>query len=227
MKKIIFTIMVLLTVGPKVLCCEGGKGRIVSYSDEHRDAVMEIVFQDPFNFFGGSSAVKDGLISKDLFLSLSKEDFESRLNNSAVVKNVILDAGRVIGFVGYFRGREQSLESIIRITQEKGFPVDEKAMATVMPGIKRTDAECSCFAKIDAVIVDEGYRRRGYGKALLEYAIDFIKRSWPSIKKIQLDVKATNNSAINLYKSYGFFQSSVQSPMLTSMGVLWYEKLLD
>jgi len=36
-----------------------------------------------------------------------------------------------------FRGREQSLESIIRITQEKGFPVDEKAMATVMPGIKK------------------------------------------------------------------------------------------
>ena len=50
--------------------------------------------------------------------------------------------------------------------------------------------------------VDPKYRRRGIGRALLKYALEILKKE--SVKNVWLEVRASNNPAINLYLSLGF-----------------------
>lgn len=57
-------------------------------------------------------------------------------------------------------------------------------------------------AYISDIIVLEGYRGKGIGKALLKKAENFTKEK--GLKYIKLIVFAENNKAIELYKSFGF-----------------------
>jgi len=61
----------------------------------------------------------------------------------------------------------------------------------------------SHIANIVRVYVNPEYRGKGIGRQLLLAVIEDIK-SKPEIKKIQLGVISTQNSAYNLYKSVGF-----------------------
>ena len=55
--------------------------------------------------------------------------------------------------------------------------------------------------EIEAIAVDENYRRVGIGKALLDYFFEqFLKKG----DTILLEVAENNIKAINLYKKYGF-----------------------
>ncbi|MEB3757544.1 MAG: ribosomal protein S18-alanine N-acetyltransferase [Desulfurococcales archaeon] len=47
------------------------------------------------------------------------------------------------------------------------------------------------------------YRNRGLGSRLLEKAIDLMKQNY-GIKKVYLEVRISNEVAINLYKKFGF-----------------------
>jgi len=53
------------------------------------------------------------------------------------------------------------------------------------------------------VVVHPGHTGRGYGKALMEYAIDWARKS-AGVEKIELRVRSTNYRAIGLYESLGF-----------------------
>lgn len=53
------------------------------------------------------------------------------------------------------------------------------------------------------VTVKEGYRDKGIGSRLLEYAINWAKGTGV-VKRIELHVFSTNSRAIHLYKKYGF-----------------------
>ena len=52
--------------------------------------------------------------------------------------------------------------------------------------------------EIDYIVVDSKYRRQGIASKLLEYLINM------NPENITLEVRENNNSAINLYKKYGF-----------------------
>ena len=57
-------------------------------------------------------------------------------------------------------------------------------------------------SEIYSVVVDSTYRRRGYGRQLIqEVSLQLTKRGF---KKIRLSVSPNNKVAINLYKSLGF-----------------------
>lgn len=53
------------------------------------------------------------------------------------------------------------------------------------------------------VVVHPGQTGKGYGQALLEYAIDWANKS-AKVEKIELRVRSTNDRAIGFYESLGF-----------------------
>jgi RimJ/RimL family protein N-acetyltransferase len=53
------------------------------------------------------------------------------------------------------------------------------------------------------IVVHPGHRGKGYGRALLRYAINWARKSG-QIEKIELRVRSTNPRAIALYESLGF-----------------------
>ena len=53
------------------------------------------------------------------------------------------------------------------------------------------------------LVVHPGHTGQGYGKALMNYAIDWARES-EEVEKIELRVRSTNARAIGLYESLGF-----------------------
>ena len=49
------------------------------------------------------------------------------------------------------------------------------------------------------IVIDDEYRRKGYGKSLMKYIFDLYKG-----KKFILEVAINNEAAVNLYKSLDF-----------------------
>lgn len=54
-----------------------------------------------------------------------------------------------------------------------------------------------------AIVVHPGQTGRGYGKALMEYAVEWARKS-DRVEKIELHVGSTTPGAIALYESFGF-----------------------
>lgn len=63
------------------------------------------------------------------------------------------------------------------------------------------------------IAVHEGYQRKGFGKALLEYLIDWA-RSNPRIEKVMLHVRSSNVNAISLYEKLGFVVEGVRVKLI-------------
>jgi ribosomal protein S18 acetylase RimI-like enzyme len=53
------------------------------------------------------------------------------------------------------------------------------------------------------IAVHEGYQKQGLGKLLMIHLIQWAKEN-PKVEKIELQVRASNDQAIGLYKSLGF-----------------------
>lgn len=53
------------------------------------------------------------------------------------------------------------------------------------------------------IVVHPGHTGKGYGRQLMEHAIDWARRS-DMVEKIELHVRSTNPRAIALYESLGF-----------------------
>ncbi|MFQ5888128.1 MAG: ribosomal protein S18-alanine N-acetyltransferase [Candidatus Hydrothermarchaeales archaeon] len=60
-----------------------------------------------------------------------------------------------------------------------------------------------------AIAVDQKYRRRGIGKALMGRVVDYLVRN--GVNMIQLEVRISNISAIEFYKSLGFREGGIIS----------------
>ena len=54
-----------------------------------------------------------------------------------------------------------------------------------------------------SIVVHPGYQAKGAGEALLKHLITWAKTE-PSVEKIELNVRATNERAIRLYERLGF-----------------------
>ncbi|HEY8390682.1 MAG TPA: ribosomal protein S18-alanine N-acetyltransferase [Clostridia bacterium] len=63
-------------------------------------------------------------------------------------------------------------------------------------------------AHLDNIAVDFASRGKGIGKQLVQYVIDFANKN--NIHKITLEVRISNTTAINLYKSFGFVVEGVR-----------------
>ena len=69
------------------------------------------------------------------------------------------------------------------------------------------------------IVIDEEYRRKGYGKNLINYIFDFYKD-----KKVILEVSADNEAAVNLYRSFDFNVINVRKGYYNGKDALVMEK---
>jgi len=90
----------------------------------------------------------------------------------------------------------QSLSIVAQLSGEKGI-VGQLSLRP--PG----DVRKVSHVRNLSILVVKGYRDRGVGKALLQYAIDWARRK-EGVEKIHLGVFLTNTRAIGLYKTMGF-----------------------
>lgn len=197
---------------------------ITDYDVSYRDAVMDICFQDPISLFGGSDVVDKGWMSLDAFLGENRKNMEAILEDPLKVKKVMIDSGAVVGFVEFFKFKEQSVESVKKQMQEKGVQLSDQQIKNLMPHLKDTDAQCGFFCKIECLAVSNECRRCGYGRALLRNALEYAKTEWPMVTRVELDVNTNNKGARALYESEGFVYSAVQT--MEGMQVTQYEKSL-
>lgn len=58
--------------------------------------------------------------------------------------------------------------------------------------------------EIERVAVHPDWRRRGYGRNLMEAMVDYSRRK--GVRDMTLDVRVNNEKAINLYESCGFVE---------------------
>lgn len=64
------------------------------------------------------------------------------------------------------------------------------------------------YLEIINIVVEKQMQRKGYGKLLLNTALRLAAKK--GILKIMLEVRATNDSAIAFYKSFGFIQIGIR-----------------
>lgn len=74
------------------------------------------------------------------------------------------------------------------------------------------------------VSVKKQYWHQGIGRYLMNYMIDFAKKN-DQIEIIQLEVRSDNLSAINLYKSLGFYSVGLV-PKAMKIGSKYYENMI-
>lgn len=53
-------------------------------------------------------------------------------------------------------------------------------------------------------LIEKPYRNMGFGKRLLNHALELIRTNHPRIRKIILNVKINNSAAIHLYEKFNF-----------------------
>jgi ribosomal protein S18 acetylase RimI-like enzyme len=63
------------------------------------------------------------------------------------------------------------------------------------------------------IAVHEGHQRRGIGRALMNALLQWA-RSTPSVDKVELQVRSTNEPAIALYRSLGFVEEGRKTKRL-------------
>ncbi len=63
----------------------------------------------------------------------------------------------------------------------------------------------SNIAQVLNFYVNEEYRNKGYGKKMLEYALEYLDSL--DVNTISLEVRPSNLNAIDLYEKYGFSYS--------------------
>ncbi len=115
----------------------------------------------------------------DLILSIQKDNFPDGWNETQILS----------GFYDY-------LLTVICLE------VDGKAVGFISYSLPID------IADIEGLVVISSERNKGYGKMLLEYALDELKAK--KVQKVLLEVRESNIPAINLYKSCGFNEISVR-----------------
>lgn len=62
--------------------------------------------------------------------------------------------------------------------------------------------------EIARIAVDEGWRRRGVGRGLLDYTCECCREK--NVERLLLDVRESNESARAFYKNYGFEEDGIR-----------------
>lgn len=83
-----------------------------------------------------------------------------------------------------------------------GITENQKIIAYVIMRVINDEAE------ILNIAVDKHFRRKGYGKLLLQQLLELLKQK--HMQKIFLEVRVSNVAAINLYEKLGFKKIAVR-----------------
>ncbi|MFA5901656.1 MAG: GNAT family N-acetyltransferase [Verrucomicrobiia bacterium] len=96
----------------------------------------------------------------------------------------------------FIRLHTETSNSVLLLAEQDGRIV---GMLTFRVETRRRAAHCGKFG----MTVLREYRRRGIGRALLNWLFEWVKDR-PTLRRVELGVFATNVAAIKLYKQFGF-----------------------
>lgn len=209
-----------------VACAVQAAVEIRPYKEEDRDALMALAFQDPMNFFVGSSLVKKGLMTRDLFEAENKKGIESLFSDELRKKHVAVENGIIVGFVEFFKTVEPNLEMIKEQFAAQDLPFNEEQVLAAMPNIKRTKAESEEFLIIECVVVDKAHQRKGIGKKLVTEAERLAQELWPSVNRIQINTNADNENACKMFEALGYQEDTAMTQQLQLMEIVVYAKTI-
>lgn len=192
-------------------------------ASKHIDAVVEIGMQNPEQFFPGYTKLAS-IMSEDVAKGIYKTEFEKSLKDAKSVTHVLTVDDNVIGLVTVKKDHEATLEDIKAQCEALGQPYNENMVLAMMPTIKRTKAEVEEYILLESVAVDKNNRKKGYGKKLVQFAQEYIKKTYTDLHKIILNVSCDNDQAIKLYEAQDFIKSMNQNVMFVNLGITQYEK---
>lgn len=107
-----------------------------------------------------------------------------------------------VNFKGHYPSRpyDETLRIFTEGLQNKDSYIAVVEDADKIAGFCKVDIACN-IGKLDYLVVLQKYRRKGFGKQLMDWAMDTFHRN--HIKYV--DVKVVDgNEAIRLYEKYGF-----------------------
>ena len=227
MKKLLLSLLAVSTLAVAVVykpeTTKNNPVTIVDYDASHKDAIMELSFQDPELFFPGYKMIPEAM--HPMIDEANKQEMLATCDEPLKYKKILLDdTGNEIGFVVFFKSREPSLESIKRALEQQmgSVPFTDEQLLAQKPDLKLTDAECAEFIMLESLAVGRDARGKGYGRMLTQHAIQGAQQKWPELTVIKLKVNESNTVACKLYESEGFVASEIQQ--LAFMGVVQYEK---
>jgi len=76
---------------------------------------------------------------------------------------------------------------------------DDAAVGFIMFDYNESDTECGIWR----FMIDEKYQGKGYGRAAMAAALEYIRKN-PAFKKARLSYAPANAAAEKLYLSFGF-----------------------
>lgn len=220
------TLFLSLLFALNIFACELVAPKIVEYDACHKEAIIAMALQDPHSIFSGGHAVAQGLMSEEAFLSEGQKALTGILEDPVQVKKVLTVGDKIAGFSQVSKSKEQSLETLIRTILKSGVKCNVRQVADTYSHMKKTDKECSEFGHIGALLVSREFRKRGFGRMLLQDAFQEIVRRWPLFLPARLNVNADNLVAIKLYESEGYKKSEIQPPLSVLMKEIEYQKSL-
>ena len=118
--------------------------------------------------------------------------------------------------------RKPDKKEIVRsIISKKYFIIRNKERII---GVARTSLEHgTCF--LDRMVVDEDYRKRGIGSALISSIINYAKKN--KVKKVWLNTNTKLKDAMSLYLKIGFKECGHFNKHFWGDDVKYYELILE
>jgi RimJ/RimL family protein N-acetyltransferase len=130
---------------------------------------------------------------------------EADEDDAGAIKNIVNSVASEKYYVVPERSREDWDEAIREIKKRKGLitvaQVDEKTvgMAHLVPGKFEKNKHVGFLG----ISILKEFRRMGIGRAMMNYTMEWAKKQ-RELEKISLTVFSTNETAIDLYRKFGF-----------------------
>ncbi len=201
---------------------------IIDYQPDHKNAIISIAFENPEKFLAGYSVVTRSGMPEGAFIAQARLEIAALFDKEENYTKVLLLNDKVIGFIEFHKAREICVKDMQEQFALMGLPdFSEEQILQIAPQVKKTLEECAYYIELECLAVSQEFRHQGYGRMLLEYAIEVAKEMYPEIKEFRLNVNMTNEAAIQLYESEGFVKSEIQPAPMKALEAIQYEKILN
>lgn len=187
-----------------ILCVEKQDVKIAHYHPHHFEAAYALIVKNQEQLIPLYQELKNNKITEEKYQQDALDEVLAFLNDEGQPKRVLLTDQRVIGFAGFCKYKEHSIEGLLTYYHSRNITMTERQLLEICPSMKRKQSECQAYALIKGLIIDEPFRGKGLGKLLFADLMKVIALSTTFISYAYLDVHAENLSAHHIYKLEGF-----------------------
>jgi ribosomal protein S18 acetylase RimI-like enzyme len=197
-------LLILSIMSGITFCAEDSHIKIAHFHPRYIKSAYDLIVKNQEQMIPLYQSLKSGEITQEKYEQEALEEVSAFLNDDVQPKRVLLHGQRVIGFAGFCKYKERSIESMLKYYQSQQVPVTENQLVEMYPAMKRKETDCHAYAFITGFVIEESYRGSGLGKQLFADLIRTIAQSSNFISYACLQVRADNLPARHIYESVGF-----------------------